>query len=268
MLGLGNTLMGGAPPSEFTAASISSLDLWYDFSTVTGSNGDAVSSFANAGAGGSNYDLSQGTGSLQPNLDTSELGLNSLDFDDDRFDLANAYLTTDKTFTFFCVFEMDAMSTSAGVDTLFGGSSGDANMIGIYNNRNVTTRFNAGETSSLNTIEYVKNSLSTQDPQYTGSATSTTAYEWTADPEIIVLTRAADNEIRIYNKDGDLIGLSTSYTNNHADTNFQVDTVGMLSGGGSNANGCIGEMGLYNKTLSASEVSSLITHLAAKWSVT
>ena len=37
MLGLGNTLMGGAPPSEFTAASISSLDLWYDFSTVTGS---------------------------------------------------------------------------------------------------------------------------------------------------------------------------------------------------------------------------------------
>ena len=87
MLGLGNTLSGGAALDEFTAASISGLDLWYDFSTLTGSNGDAVSSFTNAGDGGSDYDLSQGTGSLQPNLDTSELALNSLDFDDDRFDL-------------------------------------------------------------------------------------------------------------------------------------------------------------------------------------
>ena len=56
MLGLGNTLTGGSPPQKFTAASISSLDLWYDFSTLTGSNGDAVSSFANAGDGGSDYD--------------------------------------------------------------------------------------------------------------------------------------------------------------------------------------------------------------------
>jgi len=202
MLGLGNTLSGGAALDEFTAASISSLDLWYDFSTVTGSNGDAQASFTNAGDGGSDYDLAQSDADKKPNLDTSELGLNSLDFDDDRFELANAYLTTDKTFTFFCVFEMDAMSGSAGVDTLFGGSSADANMIGIYNALNVTTRFNAEVTSGLNTIEYVKNSLTTQDPQYTGDATSTTGYSWTADPEIIVLTRAADNEIRIYNKAG------------------------------------------------------------------
>ena len=68
----------------FTAASISNLDLWYDFSTVTGSNGDAVSSFANAGGAGSDYNLSQGTGSIQPNVDTSELSLNSLNFDNDK----------------------------------------------------------------------------------------------------------------------------------------------------------------------------------------
>jgi len=41
----------------------------------------------------------------------------------------------------------------------------------------------------------------------------------------------------------------------------------MLANGGSKANGCIGEIGLYNKTLTADEVSSLITHLASKWSV-
>ena len=43
MLGLGNTLSGGAALSTaFTAASISDLDLWYDFSLLSGSDGDDV----------------------------------------------------------------------------------------------------------------------------------------------------------------------------------------------------------------------------------
>ena len=57
----------------FTAASISNLDLWYDFSTLSEEDGTAVSSFANAGAAGSNYDLSQGTGAVQPNVDNNEI---------------------------------------------------------------------------------------------------------------------------------------------------------------------------------------------------
>ena len=264
MLGLGNTLMGGAPPPEFTAASISDLDLWYDFSTVTGSNGDAQTSFANAGAGGSDYDLSQGTGSLQPNLDTSELALNSLDFDADRFDLANAYLTTGQTFSIFIVYEVDA---TGDVDTFMAGSTTGANQFGVYNHKNVTTRFNADVTGSLNSVEYIRTDQTTQDAGYGGSATTTTAYTLTADPEILVLTRAADEEIKIYNKAGALIGLSTSTTNNHANTNFEIDHIGLQSGGASPNNGVIGEMGVYNKTLDATEVSNLITHLADKWSI-
>ena len=265
MLGLGTTLSGGAAlPAAFTAASISGLDLWYDFSTLTGSNGDAVSSFANAGDGGSNYDLSQGTGSVQPNLDTSELALNSLDFDNDKFQLANAYLTTDQTFSIFIVYEVDA---TGDVDTFIAGSTTGANQFGVYNHKNVTTRFNAGVTGSLNNVEYIRTDQATQDAGYTGDATTTTEYTLTANPEILVLTRAADEEIKIFNKAGDLIGLSTSTTNNHANTNFQIEYIGSQSNTGSPNNGVIGEIGVYNKTLSANEVSSLITHLAAKWSI-
>ena len=265
MLGLGNTLSGGAALSTaFTAASISDLDLWYDFSTLTGSNGDAVSSFANAGAGGSNYDLSQGTGGVQPNLDTSELALNSLDFDNDKFQLANAYLTTDQTFSIFIVYEVDA---TGDVDTFIAGSTTGANQFGVYNHKNVTTRFNAGVTGSLNNVEYIRTDQTTQDAGYGGSATTTTSYTLTANPEILILTRAADEEIRIYNKAGALIGLSTSTTNNHTNTNFQIEYIGSQSNTGSPNNGVIGEIGVYNKTLSAGEVSSLVTHLVAKWSI-
>ena len=265
MLGLGNTLSGGAALSTaFTAASISDLDIWYDFSTLTGSNGDAVSSFANAGAGGSNYDLSQGTGGVQPNLDTSELALNSLDFDNDKFQLANAYLTTDQTFSIFIVYEVDA---TGDVDTFIAGSTTGANQFGVYNHKNVTTRFNAGVTGSLNNVEYIRTDQTTQDAGYGGSATTTTSYTLTANPEILILTRAADEEIRIYNKAGALIGLSTSTTNNHANTNFQIEYIGAQSNTASPNNGVIGELGVYNKTLSADEVSTLAAHLAAKWSI-
>ena len=265
MLGLGTTLSGGAAlPAAFTAASISGLDLWYDFSTLTGSNGDAVSSFANAGDGGSDYDLSQGTGSQQPNLDTGELALNSLDFDDDKFQLANAYLTTDQTFSIFIVYEVDA---TGDVDTFIAGSTTGANQFGVYNHKNVTTRFNADVTGSLNNTEYIRTDQTTQDAGYGGSATTTTAYTLTANPEILVLTRAADEEIRIYNKAGALIGLSTSTTNNHTNTNFQIEYIGAQSNTSSPNNGVIGEIGVYNKTLSADEVSSLVTHLADKWSI-
>ena len=263
-LGLGNMLTGVAALSEFTPASISNLDLWYDFSTVTGSNGDAQASFANAGGGGSNYDLAQSTAGSRPTLDTSELALNSLDFDSDRFDLANAYLTTDQTFSIFIVYEVDA---TGDVDTFIAGSSAGANQFGVYNQKNVTTRFNADVTGSLNGVEYIRTDQTTQDAGYGGSATTTTAYTLTADPEILVLTRPADEEIKIYNKAGALIGLSTSTTNNHANTNFEIDHIGLQSGGAAETNGVIGEIGVYNKTLSAGEVSSLITHLAAKWSI-
>ena len=45
--------------SAFSPSDISNLDLWYDFSTLTGSDGDAITSFANGGNAGSDYNLGQ-----------------------------------------------------------------------------------------------------------------------------------------------------------------------------------------------------------------
>ena len=50
-------------------------------------------------------------------------------------------------------------------------------------------------------------------------------------------------------------------------SNIIIDFVGAQSGQSNPYGGNVGEVGVYNKTLSADEVSSLITHLVAKWGI-
>ena len=271
MLSLGLKIGLGSPRvrnTGFALSDISNLDLHYDFSTLTGSNGDAVSSFANAGGAGSSYNLSQTNGGATPTLNTSELSLNSVDFaSGDFLELGSNYTTTGETFTIFVVYEVDA---TADVDTFMAGDSGAINQFGVYNHKNVTTRFNGNEgAGSLNAIEYIRTDQTTQDAGYGGSATSTTAYTLTADPEILVVTRDAssDKEIRVYNKNKALIGLSSSPSGAASDTNFLIGQLGRQAGGGVTTAGVIGELGLYNKTLTVSEVNQVIDYLKSKWSV-
>ena len=271
MLSLGLKIGLGSPRvrnTGFAPSDISNLDLHYDFSTLTGSNGDAVSSFANAGGAGSSYNLSQSTGGSQPTLNTSELSLNSVDFaSGDFLELGSNYTTTGETFTIFVVYEVDA---TADIDTFMAGDSGAINQFGVYNHKNVTTRFNGNEgAGSLNGIEYIRTDQTTQDAGYGGSATSTTAYTLTADPEILVVTRDASSnkEIRVYNKNKALIGLSSSPSGAASDTNFLIGQLGRQAGGGGTTAGVIGELGLYNKTLTVSEVNQVIDYLTSKWSI-
>ena len=183
MLGLGNTLLGGAVSAEFTAASISSLDLWYDFSTLTGSDGDAG--------------------------------------DQNHIQLAGA--------------------NGVAIQTRFTGTSG-----GSANNL-VTTKTNGTESTGTN-----------GDGDHTFRENT---------PEILVMTRDASEANRFFNFEGTLICTSTSATNNNSNTNFRVGNIGADGDGGGAHQGTIGEVGVYNKVLSADEISSLITHLASKWSV-
>ena len=268
MLGLGyGTTRGGVFDTAFALADLGSLDLHYDFSTLTGSGGDVVSAATNLGEGGSNYNLSQGTDTNQPTLNTSELSLNGVDFaTNDFLSLANAYTTSDETFTIFVVYEVDA---TADTDTFIAGSSGSINQFGVYNHKNVTTRFNGNESAaSLNNVVYTLTDT-TSDDDYDGSTTTTTAYTLTADPEILVVTRDAstNKEIRIYNKNKDLIGLSSSPDGAASDTNFRIERIGTLASGGGPTDGVIGEMGIYNKELSVSEVGQVVDFLVDKWSI-
>tara|TARA_R100000388_G_C7205542_1_gene140796 strand:+ start:27 stop:845 length:819 start_codon:yes stop_codon:yes gene_type:complete len=270
MLGLGNSITGGAALSGFAPADFGSLDIHYDFSTLTGNDGDAVASFANAGEGGSNYNLSHSNAVQQPQVSTDEMNLNSLHFDgDDRMQMANTYLTTDKTFTFFCVFTSDNMAT----DTFFAGNDAGNDQIGIFNNQNVTTRFNSNAGASHNSALYIKTSTTTGDEydpdgdgSFNNSDITTTAFTFSASTNhVYVITRDASNTVKIFNENQDLIGVGTSKTNGHADTNFEVEYIGSFSNGSSSAQGTIGEIGLYNKTLSDSEAQTLAGYLATKW---
>jgi len=271
MLGLGNSMTGGAAlKAAFAPASLGSLDIHYDFSTLTGSDDDAVASFANAGAGGSDYNLSNATASQQPQLSTDEMNLNSLHFDgNDRMQMANAYLTTDKTFTFFCVFTSDDLAA----DTFFAGSDAGNDQIGTFNTINVTTRFNADAGANHNSALYIKTSTTTGDEydpdgdgSFNNSDITTTAFTFSASTtHVLVITRDASNTVKIFNEDQNLIGAGTSKTNGQADTNFDVQWIGSFSSGSSSAQGTIGEIGLYNKTLSDSEAQTLAGYLATKW---
>ena len=266
MLGLGNTLLGGtALSTAFTAASISSLDLWYDFSTLTGSDGDAVSSFANGGDAGSDYNLGQSTAGRRPTLETGDMSLNSVKFDnsDDRLDLDNVYVTTDQTFTVFIVFE----TGQTGSDVFFGGtaSDNDQNIISLAgaNGVAIQTRFTGTASGSANNLVTTKTN-GTESAGTNGDGNHTFRENT---PEILLMTRDASEANKFYNFEGTLICTSTSATNNNSNTNFRVATVGADGDGGGSHEGTIGEIGLYNKVLSADEISNLITHLASKWSV-
>ena len=259
--------------SVFLPSDISNLDLWYDFSTISGSTGDNVTSFANGGNAGSDYNLSQDTASDIPTLNTSEMSLNSLDFqsgsttNDDSLALDNTYITTGKTFSVFVVFELSNVGAGKDTDTFLAGTNGGNNQFGLFNHKNVTTRFNSNASGNMNTVENTITDTTSEDAQYTGGSTTTTSYTFGEDPEILLITRDASNTVKIYNKAGALVGISTSYTDEHADTNFEIAHIGSFHNGSTPANGFIGEIGVYNKTLSASEVSDLITHLADKWSI-
>ena len=246
--------------SAFSPSDISNLDLWYDFSTISGSTGDNVTSFANAGLGGSNYNLSQSTADDYPTLNTSEMGLNCLDFQsgsttlDDSLDLANTYTTTGQTFSIFVVYEISA---TGDTDTFLGGSSGGVNQFGVYNQKNITLRCNGEGGVSTNAVVNIRTD---------NTDNSSIDYEVGTDQEILVLTRDASEVIKVYNKNGALICQGTS-TTTHAETNLGIAHIGSLSSGASPVNGFIGEIGVYNKTLDATEVSNLTTHLKDKWSV-
>jgi len=251
--------------SAFSPSDISNLDLWYDFSTLTGSDGDAITSFANGGNAGSDYNLGQSDAGKKPLLETGDMALNSVKFDnsDDRLNLDNVYVTTGQTFTFFVVFE----TGQSGSDVFFGGTStdNDQNMISLAgaNGVAIQTRFTGTSGGSANNLITTKT-----DGTESGGTNGDANYTFRENtPEIMVMTRADDEEMRFYNHNGDLICTEDSATNNNSDTNFRVATVGADGDGGGAHEGTIGEIGLYNKVLTSTEISDLITHLKDKWSV-
>ena len=276
MLGLGNSITGGAAlDTAFTAASISSLDLWYDFSLLSGSDGDDVTGFANGGDGGSTYNLvdDEGQGATnRPQINDSEMSLRSLHFGSggDRMNLDNTYITTDNTFSFFVVYHGD----STDADTFFAGAGNALNRIGFTNQKNIFTRFNGAASAPTNNAQNCRpDGSEVSGGSAIDGGDGDVSYTFTADPEILIITRSASGGatgngglIRYFNKNGALVCTSTNPVT-QSDANFQVKELGAIHDGSSDIEGCIGEMGIYNKTLTDAEAVQLAAHLKSKWSV-
>lgn len=241
--------MGGFEPAD-----ISNLDIHYDFSLLSGSDGAAVSDVSNLGAAGSDYDMSQGTEALQPTIDASTLNAKSLEFanDGDRLNLDNPYTTTGETFTIWLAYKV---SNTTDTDALAGGISGSNNGLFRYSNANAIIFKCNGDGNNTNTHTSI-NCNNTNN--------STVQHTFTTNTEVLIITRDAAEEIRVYNQDGDYIGLGTS-VNTSGNTNFILDNIGAFSNSSNPLGGQIGEFGMYNKTLSASEAASLAEYLKDKW---
>ena len=256
MLGLGNTLTGGAPSPEFTPASISSLDIWYDFSTTTASDGSAFSTHANLGDAGSNYNLaSHASAAKKPSVDTSTLNARSASFDGgDSFILDNPYATTGETFTVFWVIKKNNVSDS---DVLIAGTeSSPINQIKLATANAITIQFN-GEVDSDSDNSAVN--------LFVNNTNNSTANEpFTTATNIYVLTKTADETVKLYSKDN-FVGQATANESGDETTNLRFERIGAESDSGSALTAHIGEMGIYNAVISDADRNSLINHLKTKW---
>ena len=258
---------------NFSPEDLSDLALWYDFSDLnaTGVNADTshggvIRGWPNKAASDttSQYDLVQGTNGLRPTVDLSTMYRPSALFDnsDDLLALANTYATTDETFSFVVVFQSaidDADVFIAGDDNL--------NFIEIIGSAgtSIKTRFVGNTVGSNNNAVTVK----IDGTESTGT-NGDINYTLTSGYEILIVNRAANNEIKFYNKTGQIMATGTSDSTD-SDTNFKVGGIGGRQAGNT-LKGNIGEMGLYNAKLGDSgtgtdHVEMLAKYLSEKWKV-
>ena len=257
MLGLGNSITRGAVlDTDFTAASISGLDIWYDFTTTTASDGTNIDSHANLGEAGSNYNITAHSNSLKrPKVDTSTLNDRSAFFDgNDSFILDNVYTTTGETFTVFWVIKKGSVSES---DILIAGTETDPiNEIRLATANAITMQFNGevdsdGDNSAFNLLVNNTNNGTANEP-------------FTTDTNIYVLTKAADNTVKLYSKDN-FVGQATAASDGDETTNLRFERFGAESDGGGGLGARIGELGVYDSVISDSDRNSLISSLKTKW---
>ena len=258
MLGLGSSIISGTVLSGISSPlDLGDLNLYYDFSTTTGSNGATIDTFANAGTSGSDYDLTaHATSSKRPTIDTSTLGIRSAQFTNDRFTTDNVYVTTGETFTIFYIMKKGSVSAN---DAWVTGTEGTpANELRHATARALQIQCN-GEVDSDS-----DNSILTLNPDDTNGGTSNVTLD--TDTHLFIWTKTAGETVNVY-QDTAFIATGTHPTDGDETTNFRIENLGEENDGGASLEAHIGEFGIYNKVLSADEITQLQTLLIAKWSL-
>tara|TARA_R100000234_G_scaffold35132_1_gene20870 strand:+ start:493 stop:1269 length:777 start_codon:yes stop_codon:yes gene_type:complete len=253
MLGLGLSVSHVSLPEGYLElselANYADLDVWFDFSTLTGSHGDEVTAATNLGQSGSGKNINSNGG--DPTLDTSTMNRNSIAFDgNDYLNMAATYTTTGKAHTFFMVFTKADGSNDIIVQK---SSSDEDDIIKITgaspDNKNLA-------------IGYAGESAQTVALNSTGGSTVSWSIP-TDEVTVLAIRRIANGEVYIYAQQGAAVAVkSTSAIK--AGANFSIGSIGG-SATGADVTGNIAEVGIYDADIGVSNTQELCRNLMIKW---
>lgn len=263
MLGLGNNITIPMPKVYEELSNLENytdLDVHFDFSKLTGSHGDEVTTVTNLGAGGSDYDIDANDGA--PTVDHTTLSNTSVSFpnsgDGDNFlHLKAPYVTSGKPMTLFFVIRKDTT-----VNEFLLASTKDSSMTdfvkitGSGSNSNVATQYDGASSVTTNIAN-------------TNPSGATTAYTVvTGVTSIIVIRRVAAEDGRTYIFADKNLYIARATTGTQTGADFQFGAIGGTTAGTNNDwNGNLGEIGIYDADIGLDNIELLLQSLCAKWDV-
>ncbi len=234
----------------------SDLDVHFDFSLLTGSHDDEVAAATNLSTAGtpSNYNITSNVG--DPKLDTSTMQLNSVAFDgssDDILNMANAWTSSGKEFTFFTV-----LRKSDGSNDFFTAAASDsiASTIKITGSNNANIVIDMADIGTARTVAM----------NNTNPSGSTVNYNISADTDtVIVLRRTSVGKVAVYADNGLYVAFN-QHSDLEAGTTFTLGAIGGYDSG-SDYGGNIGEIGIYDADIGETNAIILAQELSKKWKV-
>jgi len=250
MLGLGASSTSIASANIYKElselANYADLDLHYDFSLLTGDNGDEVTAVTNLGAGGATYNID--SNDVTPLLDTTTLSRSSVLFDtnNDVLNMAAEYTTTGKAFTLFVVFQKDDTSKDVVI-----AADGNDNYLKIAQNN---MEMKLGTSSAFSIVCNNTNN-------------STINYAVVNEvPTVFVITRQTGGNMSVFADNGLKIAVKANAAA-QAGATLAIQAVGGTAESDADLLGNICEVGLYDANLSDANIIILAKELSTKWGI-
>ena len=235
MLGLGNTIAGGAALSEFLPTEVSDLSIWLK-------NGEGVAAAQWDDSSGNNNHITQGTGGNQASV--VDGGLDFEGDNDDHYDLTTGIdLGDNNPFSLFVVLKMESYASQ---NTILSVASGNDKFIEMQNVDQIRYR----QTGSTAVLKFNTSGL------------------WALNEKMLVtITKNTSRALTVYKGGGEEAqsGASTSTAGSGAFTANQFG--GRSSGPDRDFDGIIYEFLLYEKLVSTAELTDIHTYLKNKHGV-
>lgn len=264
MLGLGTSVTSidsGQIYKELSElGNYADLDVYFDFSTLTGDHGDEVSAATNLGQGGSTNNIDSNSGT--PSLDRSTMSRASVAFDgaNDVLNMANAYTTSAKSFTVFFIIQR----ANVGNEYTFVSST--------------TTTTNVPDDLIRLTGDggSIQIGLQTQTPvSMTTASTANSTINYTAvinTPTLYVMRRNASGNVYTF-ADNNIFIASKGNAAVRAGATLEIGLVGGTTEIGASESGLtdlagnIAEFGIYDADIGNTNVEILCEQICRKWGI-